>query len=117
MKLNIILNTIKEIKQCLLYLKYIFKEKMGLFFINEQDVAHPYVILTHNIYKLYVEKTLILYTDNFDVIFICLYSCFFIYNISYPKGLQLTLSFIQKIIFDLQDNLTIHKKVDNKICK
>ena len=27
-----------------LYLKYIFNEKMGLFFITEQDVAYPYII-------------------------------------------------------------------------
>ena len=109
-----------EIKQCLLYLKYIFNEKMGIFFITEQDIAYPYIILIDNIYKLYIEKILILTTDNFETIFICLYSCYFIYNISYPKGLQLSLSFIHKIIFDLQDNVSINKKFDtlfNKICK
>ena len=49
MKLNDI-KYITEIKQyilnnIILYLKYIFNKKMGIFFINVQYVAYPYIII------------------------------------------------------------------------
>ena len=55
-------------------------------------------------FKLYVENQHILSHDDFRVIFISFYCSFYIYNISYPNNIKLTLYFIQKILFDLQDD-------------
>ena len=64
-----------------------------------------------SMFKLYVENQHILSHDDFRVIFISFYCSFYIYNISYPNNIKLTLSFIQKILFDLQDDVKIFKKV------
>ena len=64
-----------------------------------------------SMFKLYVENQHILSLTYFRVIFISFYCSFYIYNISYPNNIKLTLSFIQTILFDLQDDVKIFKKV------
>ena len=98
-----------EILQCLLYLTIIFSEKGRLFYPDIQQNNNIYILFNNEeiMFYLYVQNQHILSHEYFHVVFISFYCSLYIYNISYPNNIKLTLSFIQKIIFDLQDDVNI----------
>ena len=104
----------------LLFLPIILGEKSRFIFDNIQDdYNEPYILVNDNRnFSLFIEKELVYSSCSFIIIFTCFYCSFYIYNIAYTKQLNNTMVFIQKCIFDQQDEFPIPvkvKKLYNKI--
>ena len=96
----------------LLFLPIILGEKGRFIFDNIQDdYNEPYILVNDNRnFSLFIEKELVYSSCSFIIICTC--------NIAYTKKLNNTMVFIQKCIFDQQDEFPIPvkvKKLYNKI--
>lgn len=109
----------------LLHLPGLLREKLELFICSEQHyetnaeetTGNPVIVFqganpfeSAN-FDVYADGIKILTVDSIAKAFEMLITCFFVLNIAYPKDMVKTLTFLQKVIVNLQDKIKNPKAI------